>query len=1325
MAQTRLLHAQTENPLLFNNLKVKDGLPVNEIFTINQDKSGFIWLGTINGFVRYDGYEMKMFRQDGSGTLALPDNQITSIERDKNNGLWVGCYQGIIHFDTETWKSQLVDLGGVREVRCMLSQNDSLLWIGTSEGLFRLNTMNLTYVIFNEQNSKLGSNIVRSLYTDTDDNVWVGTFDGLNMIDRYGKMDYYDLKGNYKPELKNNLTLDIQPFTKKDDSKLWVGTETGLVLFNRKTHESNVFNTQNTGFGNEVVKCIYPLQNGKVYFGTDFGFYYFNSATAEFQVSLHDPFNNYSLSNNVVWDIYEDNSGILWLATANGISQLSINQRNFNFTPVYTKEGNSIVGNQVNDIYCDKEGTSWLATKKGVASIGKNGEKEFFTAGNQFSTRLVFDNINTITGDNLDRIWIGSAGGINVWDKRLRKMYSITASFDLNKGLRSNYISAFVTPPDGSFWVLTWGGGMYKAKGNFLNIDEINFEFVADFNTNIFSCDKGIWLKHNKKVFNIDLLTTQISSPEKLNAIIGDKEIYSMLIASSGNLWIGLNNQLLKYNTGTSEFNLFDIHIGKDNYLNNLIEDFNGDIWGTTLTSIVKFSTVTSLIETFPMNKGIPLDIFLTKSSARSIDGQLFFGGNDGFISFNPREIQKNHFCPPTVISGFRIGNNPVNVANELNSRNKSEKLITYCDNVILKYDQRSFTINFSSLHFGDPQRNMYAYMLEGYDEDWNYTTGNQNLATYSNLSPDHYVFKVKGTNNDGVWSQNPATLKVVVKPPEWASAWAIVIYIVILQFVLVLLVQTYRNKIRWRERLRTITVEKEKNDEISQAKQQFFTNISHEFRTPLNLIIGPAQHLLERHPDDDDSRSLMQMILKNSRRLLSLVNQLMDIRKIENQSLKLNLQQVEIVGFCKEQFDLFTDMAINQQIEFRFEAPNEEMTIITDPVKLESIILNLLSNAFKFTPSNGRIVFKLEVTTENRMRFTVSDSGIGISTDEQQHIFDRFYQGKNGEEKKTGYGIGLNLAREYAELMDGKIWLKSTPGNGAVFTVEIPLQDGLFTITNSLRSQVTTIQSTTKGKQHNEFVTNTSKPTILLIDDHPDILEFIRISLAGKYHFIAALNGKEALKILDKQKVDLIISDVMMPEVDGLLLCEQVKSNPKFATIPIILLTAMTQAAHHIEGFRAGADDYLTKPFSTDVLEARIESLLHRTRKVEEYIQQRLIIENQAIEVESLSEKLLQETIQYINQHINDPEINIDRMCKAIGISHSNLYRKIKVQTGLTLNELIRQIKLKKAAQLIKTKKLTIAEIMEETGFTNHSYFAKCFKNEYGLSPREWAEKK
>jgi ligand-binding sensor domain-containing protein len=875
-------NAQSNGKNLFNNLKVKDGLESNQVFEIEQDSIGFMWFATNNGFVRYDGYNMSVFRKDRERKIALPNNEITSVKNAKNLGLWIGSYEGLIYFDTKNAQSQLIDLGGIREIRCILNQGDSIIWAGSSEGLFKINASTLSYQLYNQQNSNLGSDIIRSLYLDSKQNLWIGTFNGLNLLSKEGNISYFNLKQNYKEELKNNLVLDIKPYSNENDSLIWVGTETGLVLFNTTNFNISVFNSTNTNFENEVIKCIYSKKPGHVYLGTDLGFYYLNTFTNSIESSFHDPFNNYSISNNVVWDIFEDNSGIIWLATANGLSRISDNQGMFKFHPVYSYIDNNITGTQVNDIYSDKKGTTWLATKNGVIAKHPNGETESFTANNNSKNRLVLNNINTISGDQLGRIWIGSAGGINIWDPSNNKMHTITSNFDLSQGLRSNYIGSFIAPNDGSFWVSTWGGGMYKVNGNFEKISEIRFEYIANFNTNVYATDKNIWLKNDDRIFSINLNTNAIETSNKLNKTIATDNITSLYTSKQGVLWIGTHNLIFEYNTQTDEIKEYNIFTGRDSYIYNLIEDKNGNLWGTTLTSIIHFNTGTKKYETYPKNEGIPLDYFLIESKAISNNGNIYFGGNDGYISFNPNDIEKDTFEPKTLITGFKVNNKKIGSLSELGNKNNTLNHISYTNNVVLKYDQHSFSLNFSSLHYGNTERNIYAYKLEGYDEDWNYTSGIKNTASYSNLSAGKYQFKVKGTNNDGVWFDNESSIQIRIKPPVWASPFAIVVYIIILQVLLVLLITTYRNKVQWKEKIRTITLEKEKNEELAKLKQQFFTNISHEFRTPLSLILGPAETLLKNQKLDKPSNQLLGLISKNAQRLFSLVNQLLDLRKIE-----------------------------------------------------------------------------------------------------------------------------------------------------------------------------------------------------------------------------------------------------------------------------------------------------------------------------------------------------------------------------------------------------------------------------------------------------------
>lgn len=1310
---------------IFSNLKVKDGLPSSLIMSISQDSTGFMWFASSSGLVRYDGYEVVPFRNDRTRKIDFSKNSISVIENGSGNGLWTGGYTGLLYFDTATGENRKIELGGDRDIRCLLKQGDSVLWVGSTEGLFKVNMLDETFKLYNQENSKLSSNIIRSLYLSNSNELWIGTFSGLNHLSQAGIIKTYNLKNDYKPELKNNLILDIQPYSTASDSLLWIGSETGLVLFNTKSETYKIFNKQNTNILNEVVKCVYSKIPGEVYFGTDLGFYKYNVQTKEVSSFFHDPFNDYSIANNVIHDIFEGNNGLLWLATGNGISKLNFTHNKFQFTPIYTQYENQIVGTQVNNIYKDKNGAVWLATTHGVKVLHSNGSIEVFTAESSPNRRIVLNTVSTISGDKLGRIWIGTAGGINVWDPKTQEMHTITANFDENIGLRTNYIASFIIPDDGSFWVTTWGGGIYKAQGDFSKVDGITFRFMADFNTGVFSANKKIWIFENQKMFALNIVTNEVETFETLNERIRDKGFSSMHVSKRGGLWMGSNNLLFKYEISTGEIHEFSINTGKNSMLDNLVEDHSGTIWGTTLTSIVKFNVDKNSFETYPMNEGIPLDNFIPYSKAVAEDGQLFFGGNDGYVSFYADDIKKSDFQPNLIISNLSVGGKDIYSLNEIGSANKTTKQISYFNEIILEHHQNSFQLQFSSLDLAEPESTIYAYKLEGFDNDWIYTTGDRNYASYTNLPRGDYTFLVKGTNNDGVWFEDETSLNISIKPPVWASYYAIVIYFLILIITMILLIKTYRNKIKWEEEIKQIKVEKEKNEEIALSKQRLFTNISHDFLTPLNLILGPVNTLINNNQLSKSDTLLVNFIKKNANRLLSQVNQLLDIRKIDSNTLRLKLERFDAIDICQQQYDAFLQLAKKKHINYKFEATNKLFIFEGDKTRFESIIQNLLSNAFKFTQSNGSIEFKIETLTQSAIKITVKDNGIGIPKEKSEHLFRRFYQDESDDTyNMKGNGIGLNITKEYCDLMNGKIWYESELGKGSTFYVELPFQ-WIDSLEGTIELSSENILKETSIPESIQYYTNKNMPSLLLVDDDDDTLKYLEFSLKNHYNILKATNGIEALNILKKNKVSIIVSDVMMDEMDGIEFCRKVKEQPKFENIPILLLTARTIDTQKVEGYHAGADAYITKPFNLELLKIQLQKLIEKSQKINDHIKQQLILGNQEVEVQSADEKLLQETIQYINKHITNTDINLEDMAHSIRVSYSSLYRKIKAQTGLKLNELVRDIRLKKAEHLLKTGKLTISEVIYETGFSSHSYFAKCFKKEYGVAPNKYHQTK
>ena len=674
----------------------------------------------------------------------------------------------------------------------------------------------------------------------------------------------------------------------------------------------------------------------------------------------------------------------------------------------------------------------------------------------------------------------------------------------------------------------------------------------------------------------------------------------------------------------------------------------------------------------------------------------------------------------------------------KINGHQILERSIFIEDEITLRYDHRSFRLNFASLQYGDVSGKIFAYKLEGYDTEWKYTCGIGSSAVYSNLPTGRYRFLLRGSNNDGVWANNKSSLQIRIKPPPWASLSFIALYALVTLVLVSLSIHVYRIKARWLKRLEKIRIEKEQNENMALLKQRLFTNISHEFRTPLCLISGPTNEILEKNTIDPENRKLVEIISNNAHRLLRLVNQLIDFRKVEVGNVKLMESNTDIVEFCSKVCYQFSNQAERKKIDYTFSSNIDKLETAIDPGKMETVLFNLLSNAFNYTPKNGKISIAVEKAEGNQSGnghffIRVKDSGRGIPLKDQHKIFDRFYQSEDGDNVATGSGIGLTMVKEYVEMHAGNVTVESAPNEGSTFEVMIPIKPvgtsaDLKSIVRSEQDQehehepdaVDLLQDEPKFKDKIVYPGN---PVILLVEDNHEVIDFIKLGLAEKYNFRLAENGKVALQMVGEEIPDLIISDVMMPEVDGYTLCKTVKESPKTSHIPFILLSALTLTDQQIEGIRCGADAYLTKPFIIKYLDALIENLFHRKELLVEYTRMQSILNPAEINVTSTEEKILKQVITFIESHISDPELSVQSICGATGFSHSYLYRMIKRITGGTLNELIKDIRIKRAAQLLKTRKLTIAEVMVEVGFSSHSYFSKCFRKVFGRSPGNYVE--
>ncbi|HEY4653960.1 MAG TPA: two-component regulator propeller domain-containing protein, partial [Cyclobacteriaceae bacterium] len=970
----------------FSTLSMRDGLPSNIITSISQDKYNFIWVGTGSGLARFDGYTFISFFKRESDR-SIPSNEITALIPD-GDYIWVGTWGGLCKINVVTFEVTRIDLGGIKVIRTLHKDRNGTIWIGTSSGLLRY--AGDTFKIYNEENSNLSHNTVRAIYCDKQQNVWVGTYDRLNKLPAGG--DHFvniDLKESYYPVLQNNLVLDIKP-ADASDSTLWIGTETGLCLVNSATLEYRRYTAAEAGFSNEVIKFIYTDASGKLWLGTDFGLNVFDPVHGTTESHFHNPQLSFSIANNVIWQIFEDSGGVLWLVTSNGLSRLNLQGNFYVYEEITHSLDDQVIGNQVKSILIASDGSYWLATQHGAIQLDPvSGKKKVFDTNSDPDRRLLFNNVFALQEDSLGRIWIGTASGINVWDPAGSTMYAITSN--PANGLGSNYIGKFTRALDGSLWVSAWEGGFYKIHGDPKDAGFPKFVPVSDVGSEKHvSGGNAIWVIEYDELYRVDVNTLEKKHIRSFGQASEKRNVYCLYFSAAGKLWAGTQNGLLEYDPDADKSRFHPIITGNDIIISNIIEDNEGNIWGSTNSALLKFYGREDRQEVFPLDRNIPIKSFYYGCVAKSPSGEIVLGGDNGYVRFSPENVHAKPYKPDVYITAIEINNKTI-VANE---RVEGDVLlqndISFTKQLTLRYAQRSIAFEFSSLHYWQPSTNVYAYRMDGIDDDWNYVSGVKNFAVYSNLAPGSYRLTVKGSNNYGIWSDKVAIIAITVKPPLFLSTGFLALYGIILIAAVYYALRTYSARVHLKNELKIIRMEKEHAEEIERTKERFFTNISHELRTPISLILPPIQEFMKRSKLDNESKHLIMLAEKNSRRLLRLVNQILDFKKLEDDTLHLKVSALDLVSFCYEVYTLFTDKASRNEIQFLFRSKADECTVWVDPEKIETVLFNLLSNAFKFTPPGGVIELVVGLYQNSAdfpygaFEIKVRDNGIGISPQDQ-----------------------------------------------------------------------------------------------------------------------------------------------------------------------------------------------------------------------------------------------------------------------------------------------------------------------------------------------------
>ncbi len=1314
-------HAKAfEKNLLFETISADEISLNTRIYCLEKDSVGFIWLGTDYGLLRYDGYKAQRIDYENNNTTSILNTiGIEALSLAPDSILWIGSEKGLFSLNLNTYEVKHIKYFTENKVRSILFVTKDCLWIGTDDGLFRYNPTSNTRTQYNRLNSGLSQNVIRCIYMDNEENLWVGTEDQLNLLQKGASTFlFFDLKKGYKPEIKNNLILTIQT-TKNNRDLLYIGTETGLCVFNKRTYKHYTINQENSQLTNEVIKTLHSVNDSIVFIGTDLGLFRLNIQNNRITKYFHNPFNKYSIINNEIWKIFPNTDGCLWLATSNGLSKINLAKTPINYTPVAIKQDNQIIGTRVADLCSDAFGNLWVGSGLGLLYSLKNNNN-FQKA--EWSSKLNIENINSIYIDKKNRKWIGSVAGINIWDYNTKTMYTPSIEGGPTERVSANYISTIIEGPLNTIWIGTWGGGLYKALPT-ENTSEIKLSYSADLSGHIVLGKNNIYTLNENILSRYSFSSERVSKISLPKQIISDGNLSALCYSKDNKLWLGGKNELICYNINLDSFNIIRMPIKQEFILTGLIADENNNIWGASNNTLFKYNTTSKSFKYIPITNNFPLKKFILSPFRKQSDGSIIVCGYNGFLSFDPKTFLAKKTNLPTYITTVKTNDRYILPNRKINGSTFINKTVTNLPEIKLDYKDRNLSFEFSSFNYENIKQEQYTVFLEGYEDNWRILSTGINEIEYINLPPGKYTFKVKSYPG----YLKATSLPIKIEMPIWASLPLLLIYISTVLFIILFLFIQYHRNLKFKARVSYIQLEKEKNDMLISSKIRFYINISHELQNSISLITDPVKQLLKNTPNNNPNQKTLKIIHRNAQFLKVYIDQLLNFRKIETEhSIKGVESNIELIPFCQDIIEFYKYKLISKEITLSFISQFNHLHISTDEEKLFSILQNLLSNAVNFTPKGGKIIFSLRYNANRKILIDIKDNGPGIELSEQEKVFERFYQSKSNTKVK-GTGIGLTIARDFAKIIGGSIELESQLGEGALFRLIIPteLDPNHFLSNESIQKEFVGEKDVVEAKEirKKELSKNSDLPKILLVDQNEDIFLYIYSILNNKFNFIWANSGKEALNLIQQQYFDIIISEIQLPDIDGINFCKKVRQNQKTSRTPFVFLTIKTEIENQLSAIDAGIDILITKPFEIEILEANITNLLRRMDRTNAFINRQLLINTREGQLDSKEDKILKEVVSYINKNITNTQISAQEISYSIGISHSSLYRKIKRITGMSLNEFVRHIRLQKAERLLKKGSFSVSEIIYQVGFTNHSYFAKCFRKQFGKAPKDYAK--
>lgn len=1350
------LYANIPSEYKFKRLTTLNGLPSNDIQKIYQSKDGYVWMASRNGLYQYDGYTVKTFKSNLYQPNLLSNNNISCLEEDGEHRLWIGTSKGLNVLDKKTGIIEQINRKEFinNTFSAILVTKSGRLLLGTDQGLYGYDYETDSCILYGRNNTHnvLPETSIKAIMEDSYGHIWIGTWNsGLYRYDQ--EKDKYYAYPQMSPENSAHVLFE------DSRKRIWVGTwGDGLqVLENAYDPEEVKWrtykhkeNNPKTILADLIYSITEDLHSQKIWVGTHVGLSILTNEKDGVFTNYHPGSSEYTISDSEVNSLIRDSQGMIWIGLLRGGVNIVSTRKPFFNSYTFDEVRFEVNSSSVTSLFVDDNDLLWI-------SIGSSGIILFDRKTNKirrvsevsdFAPVSRFPSVRAITPISYNgEMWFGTYNmGLYVYDKNGKENQKIKTYTPATVPWLSGYrIFSIYEDADSNRWIGTnYGLTMLTPELEYLRFDSLECEEGRLRSAVIVDIDSGenneIWAaSNNNGIYRIygkgkSLQDYSLTNYSVSNGKLNSNSVSCVYKDKKGRIWVGGDGGGLSlYNRQQNSF--IPVHLRWNlpgDAVFSILEDEQSNLWLGTNSGLMKLHVQDDLknasYRLYTTYDGLLDNSFTPRGAFKAASGEMFFGSHQGLNSFHPDQLLEDmSFQPPIVITDIKIHNRSWNEL-DIKKRDEISQLTPeYTQKIKLDHKNNNFTVEFATLGYEMPWQYTYAYQLEGFDEQWQYTNASRRFAYYNNLKSGSYLFKLKSTNVNGIWNDQVVEMQVVILPPPWETWWAYLIYVFIILLIAVFIYRMMNNRLKLQNELQLREMEKEKAEELNHSKLQFFTNITHELLTPLTIISAAVDELRLQMPEHN---SVYQVMNSNINRLIRLLQQILEFRKAETGNLKLKVSHGDLAAFLNNSVESFRPLIKKKQINVSVTCLPAPFPAWFDPDKLDKIIYNLLSNAAKYNKQGGNITVELnEDKARNYALISIADDGMGISKEAQKDLFKRFYEGDYRKFKTIGTGIGLSLTKDLVELHGGKISIESEEGKGACFRIELPIQRAAF---KEGEIEDTAPEVEEEKKPMDDFNEDDlqkeeapQKNNILLIEDNEDLLSLMVKLLSVEYTIFTATNGKEGLEIISREDIDLVVSDIMMPVMDGVAFCKEVKSDFDTSHIPVLLLTAKTGESDRVDAYESGADGYLNKPFNLTVLHARINNLLKARERMNRDFKKQLVFEAKELNYTTIDEEFLLKAIDCVHRHLDDPDYDQAQFVEDMGTTRSTLFRKMKSLTGLSYISFIRNVRLKAACQIMEEKgHVRISELAYAVGFNDPRYFSTCFKKEFGMQPREYFER-